>query len=106
MDAVVVGNESLESAAEAVVVKASVASDFWDMYQEFGMVEAVNFMDITTGNDVLELEALIPGVMAEAQVRGIDMVQFIKEWDEHTASIHSIEVIDVEDELAEDSCPV
>jgi hypothetical protein len=63
-------------------------------------------MDITTGNDVLELEALIPGVMEEAQKRGIDMVQFIKEWDEHTASIHSIEVIDVEDELAEDSCPV
>lgn len=83
--------------------ESNIAKDFWDMYQEFGMVEAVNFMDITTGNDVLELEALIPGVMAEAQVRGIDMVAFIKEWDEY---VKPAEVADVEDELAEDSCPV
>ena len=61
----------------------SAVVDFWDLYEEFGMVYAVDFINVHTNNDLGELKAIVPPIMEEAKKRGVDMVQFIKEWDEH-----------------------
>jgi hypothetical protein len=66
-----------------------VIKDFWDIYQEHGMVHATNFLDTATGGDIKELEAMIPTLMTEAQARSIDMVAFVKEWEENVGRVQA-----------------
>jgi hypothetical protein len=60
--------------------------EFWDIYEEHGMEHATNFFDTFTNGDVEEAKQLIPLILDEAKARGIDMVQFLVEWDKHAAA--------------------
>jgi hypothetical protein len=67
----------------ALLEDQSIVDDFWSIYNEFGILHAVAYMDITTGGDVVELESHIPALMNSAEKHGVSLIEFVKEWDEH-----------------------
>ena len=80
-----------------------VIDQFWDLYQEEGIVTAVDYIRNEADGDLSVLETSVPYLVEEAKTRSIDIIDFLQELDDHMEKTDASGTDNGSDELPSDS---